>query len=260
MFRPTINAMSATRSRCGTSSTTATWTGCRPEPCSLGVFPIPQFGLGGMPVGFNEEVVRNLIVVDDRQKYAGNQFETIFEFATGSVGHHLLAGFELARFGDAYTFDVALLPNIDFRDAPVETAEEPLFFLPGQSLAGDSRSIVAAPYVIDQIWFADQFQILLGSAARPHRFQGRCQRDQQDRQRGKPDGRGGLRSFGGRVAVRQLLTVVRPTRRPSPGWRTRCRRRAARSKGRRQAAPARRTGKDDLRRLSAGAQEYRHPR
>ncbi len=128
----------------------------------VGVFPSPQFDSGGMPVGFEEEVARSLIVVDDRQKYAGNQFETIFEFATGSVGHHLLAGFELARFGDVYTFDVALLPNLDLYD-PIETAEEPLYFLPNQSLVGDSRSIVAAPYVIDQIWFADQFQLLLGA-------------------------------------------------------------------------------------------------
>jgi len=128
----------------------------------VGVFPVPQFDSGGMPIGFNEELARSLIVVDDRQKYAGNQFETIFEFATGSVGHHLLAGFELARFGDVYTFDVALLPNLDLYD-PIETAEEPLYFLPNQSLVGDSRSIVAAPYVIDQIWFADQFQLLLGA-------------------------------------------------------------------------------------------------
>lgn len=128
----------------------------------VGVFPIPQFGPGGLPVGFSEEVFRNLIVVDDRQKSLGNQFETIFEFGTGSVGHNLVAGFELARYGDVYTFDVALLPNINFR-TPVETAEEPLYFLPDQSLAGDSRSIVAASYVIDQIWFADQFQVLLGA-------------------------------------------------------------------------------------------------
>jgi iron complex outermembrane receptor protein len=115
-----------------------------------------------MPIGLNEEVVRSLIVVDDRQKYAGNQFETVFDFTTGSVGHNLLTGFEIARFADAYTFDVALLPNIDLYD-PVETAQEPLQFLPSQALAGDSRSIVAAPYVIDQIWFADQFQVLLGA-------------------------------------------------------------------------------------------------
>jgi TonB-dependent siderophore receptor len=128
----------------------------------LGVFPRPQFDSVGRPVGFSEEVVRNLIVVDDRQRSVGNQFETVFDFTTGSIGHNLLAGFEFARFGDVYTFDVALLPNINYQ-APEETAAEPLFFLPDQSLAGDSRSIVAAPYVIDQIWFADQFQLLVGA-------------------------------------------------------------------------------------------------
>lgn len=128
----------------------------------VGVFPIPEFGPGGFPIGFNEEVVRNLIVLDDRQQYLGNQLEGIMNVSTGPVDHNLLVGFELTRFTDAYTFDVAMLPNIDLYE-PVETAQPPLQFLPGQSLAGDSRSLVAAPYAIDQVWFSEQFQILVGA-------------------------------------------------------------------------------------------------
>jgi iron complex outermembrane receptor protein len=44
----------------------------------------------------------------------------------------------------------------------VETATEPLFFIPGQSQVGDARSIVYAPYVVDQMKFSDKILVQLG--------------------------------------------------------------------------------------------------
>jgi TonB-dependent siderophore receptor len=119
-----------------------------------GVFPSPSTG--------RPEVSRSLVLLDDRQDFAGNQFEAVFSGATGGVSHDLLAGIEIARFGDEYTLDVAALPGIDLLD-PVETATRPFFLIPGQSSAGDSRSVVVAPYLIDQIRFSERFHVLLGA-------------------------------------------------------------------------------------------------
>ncbi len=106
-------------------------------------------------------VIRSLLVLDDRQRYLGNQFEALYTADTGSVTHRLLAGLEVARFADDFELGVALLPAIELL-APRETAAEPLFFLPDQAAAGDSRSVVVAPYVIDQIVISDRLQATLG--------------------------------------------------------------------------------------------------
>ena len=56
----------------------------------------------------------------------------------------------------------APLPAIDLF-APVETAMEPLFFLPGFGQAGDARALVAAPYIVDRIGLGDRTQVWLGA-------------------------------------------------------------------------------------------------
>lgn len=129
-----------------------------------GVFPVavvdpedPREILGIRPF-----VSRSLLLLDDHQRFLGNQLEAIVELETGTVEHDLMVGFELARFADEFTFDVAELPLIDLID-PVETASGPPTLLPGQSQAGDSRSLVAAPYVSDQIRLADRFNLLIGA-------------------------------------------------------------------------------------------------
>lgn len=118
----------------------------------LGAFPIP---------GFTTLVARTLPQLDDRQKLYGNQAELTFDFATGNARHTLLAGVELSRLTDEFTLDVALLPEIDLFD-PVETAQLPLFPIPGQSQAGDARSRIVAPYVMDRIDLG-RVQILAGA-------------------------------------------------------------------------------------------------
>jgi iron complex outermembrane receptor protein len=118
--------------------------------------------LGAFPDGLGNILVSRILpVLDDHQNLLGNQLEAIFSFETGELKHRLLTGFELSRLGDDFTLDVAALPFIDLNH-PVETAREPLFFIPGQSQAADSRSIVAAPYVADQITLSEKVRLLAG--------------------------------------------------------------------------------------------------
>jgi TonB-dependent siderophore receptor len=116
-----------------------------------GVIPTGPASLG---------VIRTLATLDDRQNFTGNQLEAVFAFQTGSVRHDLLAGFELTRFADDYTLDAGLLSPVDAFD-PVDPGTAPIP-LPDQSAAGDARSIVAAPYVIDQIRVGEGLDLLLG--------------------------------------------------------------------------------------------------
>jgi len=117
-----------------------------------GVFPNAQGSL---------DVIRTLVLLDDRQKVLGNQFELLFTFSTGAAEHTLLTGFELMQWKDKFSLDVAVLPNIDLFN-PVETAIQPFFFIPGQSQGADSKSTVLAPYIVDRISFSESFQAFLG--------------------------------------------------------------------------------------------------
>ena len=44
------------------------------------------------------DLIRTLLLLDDRQKVLGNQLEFVFSFSTGRVRHTLLAGLELMRW------------------------------------------------------------------------------------------------------------------------------------------------------------------
>ena len=116
---------------------------------------------GAFPSPFGTVVGRSLTLLDDEQDFWGNQFEFLYEGSTGSIRHNLLAGLEVARYADEFTLDVAALPFIGL-ESPIETATEPLFFIPGQSTAGDAQSDVIAPYVVDQITLSEKVQVMLG--------------------------------------------------------------------------------------------------
>ena len=122
------------------------------------------------------EALRTLTLLDDRQRFTGNQLEVILTRNTGPVTHNLLFGLEVARFTDEFGIDfvppentvgvpgfpgvfVPGVPNIDLFN-PVETftGVEPQPFL-----AGDTRSRIIAPYVIDQIELSDRFRLLVGA-------------------------------------------------------------------------------------------------
>ncbi|HEY6554965.1 MAG TPA: TonB-dependent receptor, partial [Vicinamibacteria bacterium] len=121
-----------------------------------GVFPDPAF------FGRESLVSRSLILLDDRQEFLGNQIEAVLRAETGGVAHQLLAGIEIARLTDRFTLDVGLLPDIGL-EHPLETAQGPVFLIPGQSQAADASSLVIAPYVADQIALSDRLQVLVGA-------------------------------------------------------------------------------------------------
>lgn len=111
-------------------------------------------------VTFRPEVQRALQMLDDRQRFVSNQIEAVLSASTGAVKHEVVAGLETARFGDDFTLDVAFLPSIDLFD-PVETARQPFAAVP--LAAGEWKSLVLAPYVIDQITFSEHFSALAGA-------------------------------------------------------------------------------------------------
>ena len=75
--------------------------------------------------------------------------------------HSLLTGLELARYADAFTLDVGLLPIVDIFD-PVELPGSMPLPLPEAGFAGDAVSTVIAPYVIDQIELGEHVHVLAG--------------------------------------------------------------------------------------------------
>lgn len=120
------------------------------------VFPNPEF------FGRENLVSRSLILLDDTQEFLGNQLEGAIRAEAGGVTHQLLAGVEVARLDDRFTLDVGLLPVI-LLERPIETAQGPVFLIPGQSQSADSSSLVIAPYVADQIELSDKLQVLVGA-------------------------------------------------------------------------------------------------
>jgi iron complex outermembrane receptor protein len=96
------------------------------------------------------------------QDIFGNQLEGVFTFSTGSVRHTLLGGLEVTRLLDAFTLDVAALPFIGLED-PVETAQEPVFIVPGLSQRGDARATTVAPYLVDDVVVSDKLRLLAGA-------------------------------------------------------------------------------------------------
>jgi TonB-dependent siderophore receptor len=108
-------------------------------------------------------VVRTLVLLDDTQRLLGDQLELASSFQTGPVGHDLLAGVEVVRSTDRFVQDVALLDPLDLLD-PVEPAGNPTpVTIPAFGLAGDSRSLVSAPYVVDRLTLSRKWQAFVGA-------------------------------------------------------------------------------------------------
>ncbi len=126
---------------------------------TLLVGAFPEVSPAFVPTG-RTIVARSQIQLDDQQSLLGNQFEAIFDFDTGDVHHSLLTGIETSRYADEFALDAFLLASVDLFK-PVEPGSMPIPL--GSQGAGDARSIVIAPYAIDQITFADRLQVLAGA-------------------------------------------------------------------------------------------------
>lgn len=113
---------------------------------------------GAFPTQFGNFVFRSLTALDDRQKLVGNQLEGLLRFNTGNVRHQILAGVELSRLGDEFTLAVADLPALSL-ESPQESAAA---VNPFPFLQNDARSVNLAPYLVDQIFFSEKFQTLVG--------------------------------------------------------------------------------------------------
>lgn len=111
---------------------------------------------------FGFEVTRSLLLLEDRQKFTGNQFEIILTPERGGNSHRILIGLEVARLTDEFSLDVAFIPGINLFE-PLETASRPFFLIPGQSFAGDSKTSVLAPYIVDHFALSDHVQVMLGA-------------------------------------------------------------------------------------------------
>jgi iron complex outermembrane receptor protein len=116
---------------------------------------------GTIPTPGGFYIIRTQSRLNDRQKLTGNQLEASFSLQTGSVKHKLLTGFEISRLGDVFTLDVALLSPISVFQ-PFETATPDAPLLPGVGQTGDARSIVAAPYFVDQLTISEKVQLFAG--------------------------------------------------------------------------------------------------
>jgi len=119
----------------------------------LGAFPFPD-GRSYVP--------RTQGLLDDNQRLFGNQLELVASFGTGGASHQLVAGFELSRLRDSYTQRALLLQPLDLEtpfEADVSIYPIPL---PQADQAGDSRSLVLAPYLIDRVTLGERFELLAG--------------------------------------------------------------------------------------------------
>jgi TonB-dependent siderophore receptor len=119
-------------------------------------------GAAYFPIFGFDQAFRTLTQLQDEQKQFGAQFESVQTFETGTVDHELISGVEIGRYQDAFDLRVGQLPTVSVV-APVIAPNEFVFDFPFAAQAGDVRSDVSSPYVIDRMTFSDAFQLLVGA-------------------------------------------------------------------------------------------------
>ena len=93
------------------------------------------------------------------------QFEPVWKFYTGSIGHTLLTGFEALHQTTATTRETASLPNVvTFAPMPSETPANTLFQCDASHNCDDDRlsATYLSTYATDQIDVTDQFKVRAG--------------------------------------------------------------------------------------------------
>jgi len=111
------------------------------------------------PGRFN--VSRLLNQLDDDQRFVGNQLELQWSFGSSAVRHRLLTGVETARFADTFDLRFGQIADIDLFQ-PVETVRSIDEILLAPVAVGDGRSLILAPYLLDQISLSDKLQLFAG--------------------------------------------------------------------------------------------------
>jgi iron complex outermembrane recepter protein len=108
---------------------------------------------------------RQLRQQDDLDNSFDYQFEPVWTFHTGSVGHTLLTGFEAVHETMDTERETADLPNIDaFAPAPPETPGSVTFLCDAKHSCDDLhlRATYLSAYATDQIDVTDRFKVRAG--------------------------------------------------------------------------------------------------
>ncbi len=118
-------------------------------------------------VSGGEVIGRQLRQQSDRDNSYDYQFEPVWQFATGTVRHTLLTGFEYVRQTMATQRDTADLPNIPdaFAPVPPETSVAGLTFLCDSKHSCDDDRLAAnyfSLYATDQVDVTDRFKVRAG--------------------------------------------------------------------------------------------------
>lgn len=106
-------------------------------------------------------VQRALQQFDARQKLLGNQLDLLLFFNTGGMTHKMVAGFEFTRYKDRYELRLGNIATMDLFD-PVETTPNILQIILLPFSGADARTLVYAPYVVDQISLSSRLYFFLG--------------------------------------------------------------------------------------------------
>jgi iron complex outermembrane receptor protein len=115
-------------------------------------------------------VFRTLQALDDKQNLFGNQLEAVFKFNTGAVSNSLVAGVEASRLSDDFNLGIASpSPQQGINNAlivdllnPVEAVTDIGQLTVFPFAVGDSRSLVLAPYFVNQASFSEKLQLVFG--------------------------------------------------------------------------------------------------
>lgn len=119
----------------------------------VGAFPAPP--VGAIVVG---RVVQRL---QDRQKYLGNQFDLLFDLNTGAIRHQLVTGFEVTGYNDDFLLRFGQISPISLLD-PFETTQQVHISTLPQSSQADARTLIIAPYLVDQVSLSEKLKVFLG--------------------------------------------------------------------------------------------------
>ena len=125
---------------------------------------IGDISFKGFPEAFDPIILLTRVGLDDNQQMWGNQTEALLEFDTGPVHHSMLVGVEFSRYADRFSFGFSPTTIYQFLFKPVPREYFEFVGVPPivTSQTGNSRTIVSAPYVVDQVTVSDSFQLLAG--------------------------------------------------------------------------------------------------
>ena len=118
--------------------------------------------LGAIPLGpAGTAVLRAQTRLVDDQSFLGDQLELAYAGEAAGIGHRLVVGLEALRSEDEFSLGVDPLPCADLLD-PSRELPLPFCFVAAPPSAGDSRTEVIAPYVIDHLALSPRWQALAG--------------------------------------------------------------------------------------------------